>query len=340
MYANLTLPAPWDSGNLPRAETVVVHSADDLRHAMRQSRERALTLDASGLDRILRLDVDRGLLETQAATAWATLAAWPALSSAGLAAFSSASGLPQTVGEAFSGNAAGPDGVPVARHVASFVLVTPDGELRRADRESNPGLFQLVAGGQGVFGMLYSVTLDLESLRRSAANAREAAELILEEEAPAQGPACGIELLLPPEKLERFLGELRALAADRRLALQAISVRRTLAEDETRLRWARSEWAAVRVRFGVRASLGAAVHAAETRRGLLALALDCGGSFPVSDLRDATRAQLEACYPGLSGFLAEKRRFDHGERLSNPWLRQLLAILRGERCESRWRPQG
>lgn len=340
MYATLSLPASCDLTSMPQAETLVVRSADELRNAMRQSRSRPIALDASGLDRILRLDSARGLLEVQTATAWATLAAWPALGTPSLEAFARTAGLPATVGGAFAENAAGPDGAPVARHVHAFVLVTLDGDLRRMDRESNPDLFRLVAGGQDVFGMLYSVTLDIESLRRSAAAAQEPVALVLPDAAPEQGRACEIALLLPPEQLERFLGEVRTLAADRRLALQSISIRRSFAEDETRLRWARREWAAVRVRFGVRTSLGAAVHAAETRRGLLALALECGGSFPVSDLRDATRAQLEACYPEFSAFVAEKRRADPSGRLQNAWFRKACAILRGERCESRWSTPG
>ena len=116
--------------------------------------------------------------------------------------------------------------------------------------------------------MLYSVTLAIESLRLSAAAAHEPAELVLAVAVAAQGEACEIALLLPPEQPERFLGEVRSLSAQR-LALQSISVRRTLAQDGTRLRWARREWAAVRVGFGVRRSLGAAVQAAETRCGLL-----------------------------------------------------------------------
>lgn len=340
MTAMLCLPPSCDLASMPQAETIVVRSADELRNALRLSRTRATTLDASGLDRILRLDGTRGVLEVQAATRWETLAGWPALAGHGLAAFARDAGMPDTVGGALSVNAPGPDGVPVARHVQAFVLVTPEGELRRVDRASHPDLFRLVAGGQNVFGMLYSVTLDIESLRRSAVAADEPAVLVLPEAAPAQGPACGTVLLLPPEQLQRFMGDVRSLATDHRLALQSITVRRTLAEDETRLRWARREWASVRVRFGVRRSLGAAVHAAESRRGLLALALDCGGSFPVSDLRDATRAQLEACYPELSAFLAEKRRADPSDRLQNAWYRTARAILRGGRCESRWSAPG
>ena len=336
MTAVLCVPASFDLASMPRAETVVVRSADELRNAMRLSRTRPTTLDASGLDRILRFDGSRGLLEVQSATRWAVLAGWPALAGHGLGEFAKNAGFPATVGEALSVNAAGPDGEPVATHIQAFVLVTPEGELRRADRASNPDLFRLAAGGQDVFGMTYSVTLGIDSLRQSAAAARKPVEIVLPHTGPARAWACGVELLLVPDKLEQFLAEVRTLAADRRLALQSIAVRRTFAEDETRLRWARREWASVRVRFGLRRSLGAAVNAAETRRGLLALALACGGSFPVSDLRDATRAQLEACYPELSAFLAEKRRADPSERLQNAWYRTARAILRGERCESRW----
>jgi hypothetical protein len=340
MHATLTLPEPFAPGVMPRAGTVSVYSADDLRNAMRLSRERPLTLDATGLDRVLRLDGARGRLETQAATGWKVLSGWPALSGRGMEAFANDSWMPRTVGEAFSENAAGPDGVPFSRHVASFVLVTTDGELRRVDREAHGDLFRLAAGGQGVFGMLYSITLDLESMRRSAADAQEPVELVLAEAAHAHPASCGIELLLPQERLEGYLGEVRALAADRRLSLHAISVRRTFAENETRLRWARRDWAAVRVRFGVRGSLGAAVHAAQTRRDLLALALACDGAFPACDLRDATRLQLEACYPELGAFLAEKRRCDPALRLQNGWFRKACAILRDERCESRWSAPG
>jgi hypothetical protein len=336
MFATLTLPSACDISAAPRVETVAVRSADELRHALRQSRTRPMTLDATGLDRILRLETARGLVEVQAATSWTALAAYPALSGFGIEAFAAAHGIAPTVGEAVTANLACPDGTPLSRCVAAIVLVTPEGELRRADRDSNPELLRLVVGGHGVFGVLYSVTLRLEAMRECAANALEPAALVLADEAAAQGPACEIELLLPPESLEQFLAGIRALSEERRLALQSITVRRTCADADSTLNWASREWAAVRVRFGVRTSIGAAVYAAETRRALLERALACGGAVPVSDLRDASRAQLEACYPQLGAFLAEKRRCDPGERLQNAWFRSACAILRGERCESRW----
>ena len=90
------------------------------------------------------------------------------------------------------------------------------------------------------------------------------------------------------------------------------------------------------MRFGLKQTLGAAVAAAEVRRALLDAALSHGGSFPIRDLRDATRRQLEACYPMIGSFLADKRRGDPAERLQNAWYRGLAATMRGEPCAVRW----
>lgn len=336
MLAEFSLPIPRDLVGAPRVATVSVRSADELRRALRQARTCAVRLDGSALDRVLGVDRERGRAEIQAAARWASLAEHPALAHLRLGAFAAECGLAETVGESVNVNCAGPDGAPVSRHVAAFTLVTPDGELRRADRDSNADLFRLAVGGQGVFGVLYSVTLDLVSLAASAAAAQPPVQLALGDESAAAAGASAIELLVPPQALERFLDRARGVCAERRIRLRRVSVRRTLAEGDTRLRWATREWAAVHVQFGARGSLGAAVYAAETRRELLALALDCGGAFPVRDLRDATRAQLEACYPALGVILAEKRRLDPADRLLNPWLRRARAILREGRCESRW----
>ena len=67
MYATLTLPAGQDFAAPRRPPTVRVRSVDEIRNALRQARVQALTLDASGMDRILRMDTARGLLEVQAA---------------------------------------------------------------------------------------------------------------------------------------------------------------------------------------------------------------------------------------------------------------------------------
>jgi FAD/FMN-containing dehydrogenase len=333
MIATLTLPAGFDLTAPRRTPTVRVRSADDLRNALRHARENSLKLDGSGMDRVLHLDAERGLLEVQAATPWAELARYLASREIAIDAFAA---MRSTVGEAVAQAAAGPDGLPVSAHVAAITLFTPDGEFRRADRSAHCELFRLALGGHGVIGVLYSVTLSIESLRASAAAAAAPVELRIQEEPAVPAPECAIECLLPPAALDAYLKDVRLLTEERRIALYGITVRRYQAEAETGLRWATREWAGVEVRFGIKATLGAAVAAAEVRRALLNAALAHGGSFPIRDLRDATRQQLEACYPAIGAFLADKRRADPAERLQNEWYRRLVATLRSQPCQVRW----
>jgi len=336
MFATLSLPAGHDLPAPHRVTTARVRSANELQCALRHARQNALTLDGTGLDRVLRIDAGRGLVEAQAATPWAELVRALAKQGIALDAFANAPGLPATLGEAISQAAAGPDGLPVSAHVAAVTLATPDGELRRADRDNNRPLLRLVLGGQGVIGILYSVTLSIDSLRRSAANAIAPVELGIADPAPQAAAACSIECLLPPETLDGFLKDLRAYVDERRLALLGVTVRRHLPEDSCQLSWSTREWAGVEIRFGRKTTLGASVGAAEVRRALLGYALARGGSFPLRHAEDATRQQLEACYPALKGFLADKRRGDAAERLQNDWYRCVAAKLRGENCASRW----
>ena len=126
-------------------------SALELSAAMRA----ALPYDAKRLDRLLRVDERHGLVEVQAATPWRALAAALRPGDARSASASMQTTLP-TVGASFAHNGAGPDGRPAVTHVESITLLTPGGELRRASRTANRELFALLAGGQDLFGALYS----------------------------------------------------------------------------------------------------------------------------------------------------------------------------------------
>lgn len=335
MFATLTLPAGYDLTVPQPMPTVRVRSANDLRNALRHARAHSLKLDGSGMDRVLHFDAKRGLLELQAATPWTELARFLAAHKIPIDAFARMPGAPATVGEAVAQAAAGPDGLPVTVHVAAITVCTPDGELRRADRDAHADLFRLALGGHGVIGVLYSVTLSIESLRRSAAAAAAPVELRIQEE-PAPAPECTIECLVPPAALDAYLNDVRRLTEERRIALHGITVRRYQADSETGLRWATREWAGVEVRFGSKTTLGASVAAAEMRRALLTAALGHGGSFPIRDLRDASRQQLESCYPMIHAFLADKRRGDPAERLQNAWYRGLVATMRSQPCQVKW----
>ena len=302
-------------------------SAAELCDALRHGRAH----DPSRLDRILALDAERGLLEVQAATPWTSVAA--ALRPGDSRAAQAAQATLPTVADSLACNAPGPDGEPAVRHVHALTLVTPDGELRRLSRQRDAELFSLVVGGFGLFGALYSVTLRVETLARAVEKAAPPRRMRL---LPAGHGAQPLELLLPPERVEEFVAGTDACCLDWRIALSAVEVRETTAEEDSFLRWASRDFAQVKLHFAPCEELGARVRVAQLRRGIVDAAIERGGRFHISTTLEATREQLEACYPQLAEFLQHKRRFDPHERLTNRWYLRQRRLLAGEHCEVRW----
>lgn len=302
-------------------------SAAELCDAMRHGRR----FEAARLNRILGLDAQRGLLEVQGATAWATIAA--ELRPGEPRAAAVARGTLPSVAESLACNAPGPDGQPAVAHVQSLTLVTPEGELRRLSRQRDTELFSLVIGGFGLFGVLYSVTLRMESLSRAVEKAAAPQRMVLHPGRQAERP---LELLLPPERLERFMGDTDARCNDWRVPLRSAEVRSTVPEDDSFLRWASRDFAQVKLHLPPAEGLGRRVRLAQLRREIIDDAIAAGGGFHIASTLEATREQLDACYPQLPAFLEHKRRFDPHERLTNGWYQHQRSLLAGERCEVRW----
>jgi hypothetical protein len=78
------------------------------------------------------------------------------------------------------------------------------------------------------------------------------------------------------------------------------------------------------------------VRATQVRRELIDAAIARGGSFPITSTPEATREQVERCYPQLRTVLAEKRRLDPSEKLVNPWYGHHRNLLWREACDVRW----
>lgn len=301
-------------------------SAGELCDAMRQHRP----FDPARLDRVLSVDEQRGLLEVQAATPWASIAAQLRPGDARASAVRTT--MP-TVGESIARNAAGPDGRPAVAHVQALTLVTPEGELRRLSREREGELFSLTVGGQGIFGACYSITLRIETLARAVEEATVPEHIVLGD--GAQAPLA-LELLLPPERVQGFLTEADARCHDWRIGLHSAELRRTAAEDASFLRWACRDFVEMKLHFSTCDALGDRVRAVQLRRELIEVAIAAGGGFQIASTRDATREQAQACYPQLEAFLAHKRRFDPQEHLVNAWYLHQRRLLSAERCEIRW----
>ena len=300
-------------------------SALELCEAVRSGQ----AIEPSRLNRILRLDAVHALLEVQTGTPWHAIADELRPGEARAKVHTT---MP-TVGESVTRNAAGPDGTPAVDHVASMTLVTPEGELRRVSRMRDAELFALTAGGQGLFGTIYSITLRIGTLARAVDRANAACEMMLRPHARATRT---LELLLPPAAADDFMRETDTRCNDWRIPLQSVALRRTLPEEDSYLRWAQRDYAEVKLRLAEPAGLGAAVRATQLRRELIDAAVAAGGSFQIASTVDATREQTNACYPQLQSFLTEKRRFDPHERLVNGWYVHQRNLLGRDDCEVRW----
>jgi hypothetical protein len=301
-------------------------SALELRDAVRNSKR----YDPYRLSRILGVDERAGVIEVQAHTPWRSIA--ERLRPGDSQAASTRTQM-TTVGDSIATNAAGPDGRPTVVHVESLTLVTPEGDLRRVSRHAHREVFALTVGGQGLFGALYSVTLRIDSMARSVAE-QTAPEMLAGEIGESAGET--LRLLIPPEQLKSCIEQLNARCEEWRTSPQGLEVRHVREEEETYLRWAPRRYVEVGIRLGTPTSIGGAVRAAQLSRDLIDIAIAHGGSFPIATTAHATRAQAEACYPRLREFLAEKRRIDPAERLTNAWYTRYRGMLYGESVAVRW----
>ena len=141
-------------------------------HAMggQQLGEDTLHLDMRAMDRVLSLDVDRGLVRAESGIQWpALIGAIRARDAAGRWGIrqkqTGASDL--TLGGSASANihGRGLQLAPFVEDIESLRLVAPDGRLVECSRERNAELFSLVVGGYGLFGVIADITLRLAHRR-------------------------------------------------------------------------------------------------------------------------------------------------------------------------------
>jgi FAD/FMN-containing dehydrogenase len=132
------------------------------RHAMggQQFCSGGALLDTRPLARVLALDLERGLVEVEAGIQWPALAR--ALERSPLTFAQKQTGANDlSLGGAVSANVHGRGLAmrPIVGDIESLVVVDPDGRAVRCSRDENPDLFELVVGGYGLFGVVYSVEL-------------------------------------------------------------------------------------------------------------------------------------------------------------------------------------
>ncbi len=145
------------------------------RHSMggQQFASGRTLLDLSGLNRLIEIDPDRGLVTVEAGIDWVTLIdslhrALPRHDEAWSIVQKQTGADRLTIGGALSSNVHG-RGLrlpPIVGDVESFDLIDADGCLQCCSRTRHPRLFSLAIGGYGLFGAIARVTLRLARRRK------------------------------------------------------------------------------------------------------------------------------------------------------------------------------
>ncbi len=152
------------------------------RHAMggQQFAEDGQLIDTRGMNRILNLDRQSGVMEVQTGIQWPQLVnKLVAVQADQLVQW----GIRQkqtgadrlSLGGALAANVHG-RGLrmrPIVGDVEAFTLIDAEGEAHRCSRTENRELFSLAIGGYGLFGVVYSVALRLASRQKLERAVRE-----------------------------------------------------------------------------------------------------------------------------------------------------------------------
>ena len=167
--------APETLEGLQRAVTTVAEAGGSLsvmggRHSMggQQFLSSGVALDTTGLDRIISLDSEAGLVFVESGVLWDSLVGglremqvnteqrWSIVQKqTGADRLSIGGAL------AANGHGRGLYYAPIVQDVESLELVDAQGKLVHCSRTENHELFSLVIGGYGLFGVIYSATLRL-----------------------------------------------------------------------------------------------------------------------------------------------------------------------------------
>jgi len=145
------------------------------RHSMggQQFGTGTMLVDMTGMNRVLNMDSDRGIVEVEAGIEWPQLLDYLLKAQVGRqqqwGIVQKQTGADRlSLGGALASNVHG-RGLrmkPIIDQVESFTLMDHRGEVSMCSRTENPKLFSLVIGGYGLFGIVTSVRLRLWDRRK------------------------------------------------------------------------------------------------------------------------------------------------------------------------------
>ena len=135
------------------------------------------------------------------------------------------------------------------------------------------------------------------------------------------------EIDVPRPALKGFFDEVRKDFREHRVELIYGTVRLIESDDESFLPWARQPYACTIFNLHTAHTAEGRQRSADTFRRLIDMAARRGGSYYLTYSRDATRKQVENCYPQFSEFLRLKKKYDPEERFQSEWYRHYRTVF-------------
>jgi FAD/FMN-containing dehydrogenase len=135
------------------------------------------------------------------------------------------------------------------------------------------------------------------------------------------------EIDVPRPALKGFFDEVRKDFREHHVDLIYGTVRLIESDDESFLPWARQPYACTIFNLHTAHTAEGRQRSADTFRRLIDMAARRGGSYYLTYSRDATRKQVENCYPQFPEFLRLKKKYDTEERFQSEWYRHYRTIF-------------
>jgi FAD/FMN-containing dehydrogenase len=130
------------------------------------------------------------------------------------------------------------------------------------------------------------------------------------------------EIDVPRPLLKGFSDEVREDFRKNKVDLIYGTVRLIERDDESFLPWAKQPYACTIFNLHTVHNPGGVQKTGDAFRRLIDMAIRRGGSYYLTYRRDATRRQIESCYPQFAEFLRLKKKYDPEERFQSDWYRE------------------
>lgn len=151
----------------------------------------------------------------------------------------------------------------------------------------------------------------------------------IDEKLHAPYPASEIiaEIDVPRPMLKEFLNEVREDFRTHKIDLIYGTVRLIERDDESFLPWAKQPYACTIFNLHTVHNPEGIQRSGDAFRRLIDMAARRGGSYYLTYHRDATRRQIETCYPQFVEFLRLKKKYDPEERFQSDWYRDYRTMF-------------